>query len=254
VTLEVSGIAGGFGDIQVLREVSVAASAGSLTVVLGRNGAGKSSLLNAIAGLLPTVTAGSITLDGKDLRHLPPYDRVAAGLAFVQEGKRVFHRRSVEDNLVIGGHTLPHPRLGLRRGPHMRDALAQAYQRFPMLAERRHVPAGKLSGGQQQMLAIAQALMPGPRALLLDEPSAGLAPSIVVEVFALIAELRKEGLAILLVEQVVEQALAVADEVVVLEGGRVVASGDVHAFDDAAVVRDLYLGRNEQMRKAPPTP
>jgi branched-chain amino acid transport system ATP-binding protein len=254
VTLEATGVTGGYGDIVVLRELSVAASAGTITAVLGRNGAGKTSLLSAIAGLLPTVSEGIMTLDGVDLRHMTAYDRTGAGLGFVQEGKRIFQRRTVEENLVIGGHTLRHPLLGLRRGPQVKAGLEKAYERFPMLASRRTMPAGKMSGGQQQMLAIAQALMASPKALMLDEPSAGLAPSIVADVFALVAELKRDGLAVLLVEQVIEQALAIADEVVVLEGGRVVAKGPVSAFDDAAVVRDLYLGRHEKMEKAPPAP
>jgi len=254
MSLEVQGLSGGYGDIQVLRDVSVATSSGTITVVLGRNGAGKTSLLSAIAGLLPTVSSGHITLEGVDLRRMTPYDRIARGLAFVQEGKRVFHRRTVEENLVIGGQTMPHPLLGLRRGSRIQAAIEEAYERFPMLAERRHTPAGKMSGGQQQMLAIAQALMPGPKVLMLDEPSAGLAPSIAADVFALVTRLKGDGLAVLLVEQVVEQALAIADEVMVLEGGRVVARGPVSAFDDAAVVRDLYLGRHERMTESPPGP
>jgi branched-chain amino acid transport system ATP-binding protein len=241
VTLNVSGLTGGYGDVQVLWGIDVSVDRHHVTAVLGRNGAGKTSLLNAIAGLLPTVSRGSVTLDGRDISGLPPYDRVRAGLAFVQEGKRIFRRRTVEENLLLGGYATKRPFHRALRD--LRAPLELAYARFPMLAARRKTPSGGLSGGQQQMLAIAQALMPGPQVLLLDEPSAGLAPAIAAEVFALVDRLKGEGLAILLVEQTVEQALAVADHVAVLETGRVVADGPVGTFDDAAMVRDLYLGR-----------
>lgn len=241
MTLEAVDLVGGYGDLRVLWGVSVAAEAGAVTVVLGRNGAGKTSLLNAIAGFLPVVESGRVSLDGSDISRMPPYGRTRAGLGFVQEGKRIFRRRSVQENLLVGAYPLRRPLIGT--GPAVRAALEQAYTRFPVLAERRRTPAGSLSGGQQQMLAIAQALMPGPRVLLLDEPSAGLAPGVAREVFAMVRRLRDEGLAVVLVEQVVEQALAAADRVVVIEGGRVAASGPVSEFDDAAVVRDIYLGR-----------
>jgi branched-chain amino acid transport system ATP-binding protein len=244
--LQVTGLAGGYGDIQVLWGIDAGVDRGHLTAVLGRNGAGKTSLLNAIAGILPDVMSGTVTLDGRPLGGMPPYHRIRAGLAFVQEGKRIFRRRSVEENLLLGGYTAKRRLQPARR--ELRAALDEAYERFPMLADRRKAAAGGLSGGQQQMLAIAQALMPGPQVLLLDEPSAGLAPSIAAEVFALVARLKESGLAVLLVEQTIEQALAIADDVVVLESGRVVASGPVSAFDDTTVVRDLYLGRSDVTR------
>jgi branched-chain amino acid transport system ATP-binding protein len=239
--LNVSNLAGGYGDVQVLWGLGVSVARGQLAAVLGRNGAGKTSLLNAIGGLLPSVTQGSVTLDGREISGLPPYDRVRAGLAFVQEGKRIFKRRTVEENLLLGGYSNKRPFHRAIRD--LRAPLAVAYDRFPMLAERRRAAAGGLSGGQQQMLAIAQALMPGPCVLLLDEPSAGLAPAMAAEVFALVARLKDDGLAILLVEQTIEQALAICDHVAVLESGRVVAEGPVSDFDDAAIVRDVYLGR-----------
>ncbi len=241
--LEASEIVGGYGDLRVLWGVSVAAEAGRVTTVLGRNGAGKTSLLKAIAGFLPAVESGTVRLDGRTISRASPDARVRAGLAFVQEGKRIFRQRTVEENLLLGGYTLRRPLFGL--GAPMRAALDRAYGRFPMLAERRHAAAGGLSGGQQQMLAIAQALMAGPSVVLLDEPSAGLAPAISREVFAMIGALKAEGLAVVLVEQVVDQALAVADDVVVIESGRVAAAGPVNQFDDADVVRDVYLGRKE---------
>jgi branched-chain amino acid transport system ATP-binding protein len=239
--LAATDLVGGYGDLRVLWRVSVAARQGEITVVLGRNGAGKSSLLKAIAGFLPSVESGSVVVAGRDITGMAPYHRTRNGLAFVQEGKRIFRRRSVEENLLLGGYTLKRPFFGT--GPVMREALDSAYARFPLLAERRKSPAGGLSGGQQQMLAIAQALMPSPRILLLDEPSAGLAPAISRDVFTMVAGLKSEGLAIVLVEQVIEQALAIADSVVVMESGRVAASGPVTGFDDAAVVREVYMGR-----------
>jgi branched-chain amino acid transport system ATP-binding protein len=240
-TLAVDKIVGGYGDLRVLWDVSVAARQGQVTVVLGRNGAGKSSLLKAITGFLPSIDSGSVVLDGRNITKMAPYDRTRSGVAFVQEGKRIFRQRTVEENLLLGGYTLKRPLFG--RGQAMRDALDRAYSRFPILAERRRSVAGGLSGGQQQMLAIAQALMPDPKVLLLDEPSAGLAPAISRDVFAMVAGLKGEGLAVVLVEQVVEQALEVADTVVVMESGRVVTAGPVSDFDDAAVVREVYIGR-----------
>ena len=247
--LEATDIAGGYGDIQVLWGLSVAASKGHVTAVLGRNGAGKTSLLNAIAGLLPTVKGGTVTIGDRNVSSLPPYDRVRAGLAYVQEGKRIFRRRTVEENLLIGGYSMRRRFRPTTRA--LKPALDQAYDRFPVLAERRKALAGGLSGGQQQMLAIAQALLPSPSVLLLDEPSAGLAPGIAARVFSMIDELKREGLAILLVEQVVEQALTIADDVAVLESGRVVAAGPVGEFDDSTMVRDLYLGKKEPLRRDP---
>ena len=244
--LTVTDVAGGYGDIQVLWGLSVSVEKGHITAVLGRNGAGKTSLLNAIAGFLPNIVRGTVSLDGRDISGIPPYDRIRAGLGFVQEGKRIFRRRTTEENLLIGGYSTRRPLRPAKR--ELRDALDHAYARFPMLATRRKAVAGSLSGGQQQMLAIAQAMMAGPRVLLLDEPSAGLAPGVSADVFAMVAGLKRDGLAILLVEQVVEQALSIADDVAVMESGRIVASGRVSEFDDAAMVRDLYLGRHDAMK------
>jgi branched-chain amino acid transport system ATP-binding protein len=237
--LRVTGLEGGYGDIRVLWGVDLQVRPGKLTAVLGRNGAGKTSLLDAVSGLLPSVSAGSVLLNGGDVSRAPTAQRVRAGLGYVQQNKQVFKKRTVEENLLIGGYTLPGR--GLRSAPR-REALAKAYERFPMLADRRSQLAGGLSGGQQQMLAIAQALMPDPKLLMLDEPSAGLAPAITVEVFQLISRMRDEQLSILLVEQVVDDALAIADDVVVLESGRVAASGPIERFNDNAIVREIYLG------------
>lgn len=241
--LEVKGLCGGYGDITVLRDVELSVGSEQVTTVLGRNGAGKTSLLDAVAGLLPDVTGGQIVLEGSDVTGMPTPRRISRGLAYVQENKQIFRQRTVEENLLIGGFLLEGRRL---RNPRRRAALEAAYDRFPQLGDRRDQLAGGLSGGQQQMLAIAQALMPEPRLLMLDEPSAGLAPSIAAEVFALISRVAASDLSVLLVEQVVEEAMAVSDRIVVLESGRVAASGPVDQFEDSSVVAEIYLGNNTE--------
>jgi branched-chain amino acid transport system ATP-binding protein len=240
--LTIDGLTASYGDIRVLTNVSCSVAAGSVTAVLGRNGAGKTSLLNCIAGLPPRISAGRVLFDGHDIAGISPDRRVRGGLAYVQEGKRVFSSRTVEENLLLGAFTIGTP-LRLRTSA-VRAALARAYDQFPMLAERRRSPAGRLSGGQQQMLAIAQALMPEPRVLLLDEPSAGLAPAVWKEVFETVSTLRRNGLAVLLVEQVVEPVLGIADRVLILGEGRVMADGVTNDFREAAVVREVYFAKD----------
>jgi branched-chain amino acid transport system ATP-binding protein len=234
--LVVDGLASGYGDLQVLWNVSLQVDAGQISVLLGRNGAGKTTTLRAIAGL-NRVTAGSITLGGADLKQVAAHARVKRGIGLVQEGKRIFRRRTVHENLLLGGYVL-----GLGRKK-LKDRCEQNYERFPMLRGRAGTVAGTLSGGQQQMLAIAQALMADPTVLMLDEPSAGLAPSVVNEVFDIISNLRTEGLGVLLVEQAVEEAMRVADRYAVLDVGRVVVSGTAGEAGDASVIREAYLGR-----------
>lgn len=239
--LEAKGINGGYGDITVLWDVDIRVRPGKVTAILGRNGAGKTSLLDAIAGVLPTVSSDKISLGGDEIGSWSTPRRIAHGLAYVQENKQIFRQRTVEENLLIGGFLL---KGGTLRSAERRRALDRAYDRFPILAERRKHSAGALSGGQQQMLAIAQALMPEPRLLMLDEPSAGLAPAIAAEVFDLVATMRDADLSILLVEQVVEEAMAVADDIVVLESGRIAVAGPIEDFSDSALVREVYLGKN----------
>ncbi len=217
--LVVDGLASGYGDLQVLWNVSLNVEAGSISVLLGRNGAGKTTTLRTIAGL-NRVTAGSITMRGEKLTQLAPHARTRRGIGLVQEGKRIFRRRTVHENLLLGGYVL-----GLSRKK-LSARCDQNYDRFPMLRGRAATTAGTLSGGQQQMLAIAQALMADPAVLMLDEPSAGLAPSVVTDVFDTISALRAEGLGVLLVEQAVEDALRVADRFAVLDVGRIVVSGN----------------------------
>lgn len=235
--LTIAGLSTGYGQIQVIRDLSLECPAGQITAVLGRNGAGKTTLLSAVAGLLSST--GEIAFDGAPISG-PAYLRARAGVAMVQEGKRVFRARTVEENLRIGGYV--HRR---QRG-YLAEGIAAAYARFPILGEKRHLAAGLLSGGQQQMLAIAQALMLRPKVLLLDEPSAGLAPAIVQEVFREVARLRDEGLCVVLVEQLVDNSLAIADRVAVLDQGRVVLQNTVAEVTDWSIFRDIYLGEGSR--------
>jgi branched-chain amino acid transport system ATP-binding protein len=241
--LEIDRLSAGYGDLRAVWDLSLSVYRGQTTLLLGRNGAGKTTSLMACAGLVD-VMGGTIRFQGGDLGGSRPYARTARGLAFVQEGKRVFKNRTVEENLLIGGWTIRRHRRKLRA------ALAQAFDRFPALRERRNHRAGALSGGQQQMLAIAQALMPEPAVLMLDEPSAGLAPVIVREVLALLGQLTAEGLGILLVEQLVDEALRVADHVTIIEHGRGVISGAPSDID-VATIRDVYLGDAAIIGKEP---
>jgi branched-chain amino acid transport system ATP-binding protein len=234
--LEVHGLGTGYGDLRVVWDVSFSVAPGRVTALLGRNGAGKTTTLRAIAGL-NRVTAGRIRYRGADITRLSVHRRVKQGIALVQEGKRIFHRRTVEENLLIGGYSL-----GIRRGK-LGAELARVYEVFPALAPRAKTVAGQLSGGQQQMVAIGQALMAKPALLMLDEPSGGLAPSIVGEVMAAVAALKAGGLGIVLVEQAVEAAVAVADDVVVLDIGRVVLSRPATEVDDIDILREAYFGR-----------
>lgn len=233
--LTIQNLAAGYGDLRAVWDVSLEVRGGRINALLGANGAGKSTTLLAVLGL-SRVMSGSIELAGRDLRSLPPYDRAKLGIGFVQEGKRLFRQRTVEQNLMLGGWTIPRP-----RRQRLRAAIAQAYDRFPVLADRRHELAGSLSGGQQQMLAIAQALIPEPRVLMLDEPSAGLAPIVLSEVLAVVSGLRAEGIGILLVEQLVDAALEVADHVTVISRGRMAWSGPRAAISDRQEILDAYL-------------
>lgn len=234
--LVVDQLTTGYGDLRVIWSVSVTATPGRLTAVLGRNGAGKTTLLRAVAGL-NRLQGGTIRFDGADITNEPVHKRIRRGIGLVQENKRIFRRRTVEENLLLGGYTLR------TRGKRLRAELDRICEIFPVLGRRAGAAAGDLSGGQQQMLAIGQALMARPRLLMLDEPSAGLAPAIVSEVMAAVGALKETGLAILLVEQAVEAAMSVADHVTVLDVGRVVVDSAASAIDDMAVLRDAYFGR-----------
>ncbi|NEC26387.1 ABC transporter ATP-binding protein [Streptomyces sp. SID8111] len=223
VTLSAEGLRAGYGDLVAVWDTDLTVHRGGITGLLGRNGAGKSTVFRALAGLSPA-QRGAVRWKGEEITHLPPYRRSALGLAVVQEGKRVFRQRTIEENLLLGGFST---RLGRRA---LRERARSVYARFPVLADRRHEPAGGLSGGQQQMLAIGQALMSEPEVILLDEPSAGLAPSVVAEVLDVVQQLgRDEGLGVLLIEQDVDLVAGLVDTVTVLELGRVVYHGEPSA-------------------------
>lgn len=217
VLLEVAGLQTGYGDLTVVRDVSLTVRAGEITVLLGRNGAGKTTTLRAITGL-NKVSGGTVSYLGEQLTDAP-HKRVARGISYVQEGKKVFRELTIEQNLVLGGFS---------RGMRKRALISSAeeiYQLFPILGSKRALPAASMSGGQQQMLAIGQALMAKPKLLILDEPSQGLAPVIVKEVMERVHELKNTGIGILLVEQAVQESVAIADEVTVIEMGRTTLAG-----------------------------
>ncbi len=232
--LEVKELDVAYGEKPALREVEMRVGDGECVSVLGANGAGKSTLLRSISGLLKP-RRGSITLDGRRLDQAAAYDIAALGIAHVPEGRRVLPDMTVEENLELGAF-LPVPRK--RR----QESLAWVYEVFPRLKERRRQRGGTLSGGEQQMLAIGRGLMLRPRVLMLDEPSLGLAPVIVDITFEKIAEVRRQGIAILLVEQNVQRALGLTDRGYVLEQGRVVLQGSSRDLLENPHVKVAYLG------------
>ena len=232
--LSIKGLATSYGQIEALHDIDVRINSGEIVSLVGANGAGKSTLLMTISGLQPT-DRGSITFEGKDLAKVSADQRVANGIVQVPEGRQVFKDLSVHDNLLLGAYT---------RGktPEVMDDLERMYTRFPILRQKRHNLAGELSGGQQQMLAMGRALMAKPRLLLLDEPSMGLAPLIIEEIFNIVKELKEEGITIFLVEQNASQALALADRGYVLETGRVVIEGTGRELLSNEKEREAYLG------------
>jgi branched-chain amino acid transport system ATP-binding protein len=233
-TLATEDVVAGYGGAPVLQGVSVLAAAGTITAVLGANGAGKTTLLRTIGGVI-RAARGRILLNDVNLAGRHPEDVARAGVAHVPEGQGVITELTIEENLRLGALLLP---AAARAG-----ALADAYQRFPVLAERRRRAAGTLSGGQRQILVIARALMAAPRVLLLDEPSLGLAPQMVAQVMDLVRSLRDEtGLTVLLVEQNARSALAIADKGIVLNLGMVVAEADASALAGDEALRRHYLG------------
>ena len=214
--LKVENINVYYGAIHAIKNVSFEVNDGEIVTLIGANGAGKSTTLQTVSGLLHSHT-GSIEFMGKSLAGIPPHKVVSLGLAHVPEGRRVFLRMSVEENLEMGAYTRP--------GSEIADGIADIYQRFPRLKERRKQVAGTLSGGEQQMLAMGRAMMSKPRLLMLDEPSMGLAPILVEQIFDIIQELNRAGTTILLVEQNAQMALSIAHRGYVLETGKIVATG-----------------------------
>jgi len=232
--LEARDLAVGYGGAPAISGVSIEVDEAEIVSVIGPNGAGKSTLINAIAGLLRP-ERGSLRFAGVDLGAVPSHQVCEQGIALVPEGRRLFPGMSVEENLDIGCYR-PGARKLRERG------FERAYALFPVLRERRHQLAGTLSGGQQQMVAIARALMAQPRLLLLDEPSLGLAPTVVSEMFRVIRVIQQEGMAILLVEQNVGQAMEIADRAYVLEEGEIVASGLPQELLAQSRIKEAYLG------------
>jgi branched-chain amino acid transport system ATP-binding protein len=231
--LEVRGLSGGYGGVKVLRDIAMTVGAGEIVTVLGSNGVGKTTLNLALSGLLPQRT-GEIRFNGARIDEAAPAAIVAAGLIHVPEGRKVFPNMSVRENLELGSYR--------RGGARRRENLARVFSTFPRLAERARQTAGTLSGGEQQMLAIGRGLMAEPRLLVLDEPSLGLSPLLVEEMFALIGRLNAEGLAILLVEQNVVQSLELASRAYILENGVFALEGPAQALAADPRLRQAYLG------------
>lgn len=233
--LDVEKLRAGYGSINVLWDVDITAAPGQTTTIVGPNGAGKTTLLKAIMGLVPT-TSGDIRLGEKSIANGKTWDLVARGQVMIPEGRMVFPDMSVHDNLLMGAFP-KHARA------HSKETLAYVNDLFPRLAERRNQLAGTLSGGEAQMLAMARGLMEQPEILLIDEPSLGLAPVIVDEIFRIIETLREKNMTIVLVEQNTNRALAVADHVYVMRAGRVVLSGPGSEID-LGHLHDLYFARD----------
>ena len=232
--LAVDGLESGYGEVQILWGASLRLAPGKLTTVLGSNGAGKTTLLRAVMGLLPA-WKGSVRFDDRDVTRLSAHEKAELGMALVPEGRQLFSTMSVVDNLEMGA-TPGRARAELTR------SLDQVYGLFPRLAERRAQLAATLSGGEQQMLAIARGLMAKPKVLMFDEPSLGLSPLFTMNLFEIIRRLKREGLTMLLVEQNVQMALAVSDYAYVLSRGKVEIEGDAREVRGMESVRKAYLG------------
>ncbi|RZJ07634.1 MAG: ABC transporter ATP-binding protein [Acidovorax sp.] len=229
--LTVQGLTTGYNGFQVLQDLSLEAQPG-ITVIVGPNGAGKTTLLKALAGLLPR--QGAVLLDGQAVPAMNATACVQRGLALVAEGRQLFPQMTVTENLELGGWLVP--------SRARTERLHQAFEDFPRLKERAQQLAGTMSGGEQQMVAVARAMMSGPRLLMLDEPSLGLAPRMVDELLAIVQRIAAQGVTVLMVEQNVRKALQVAQRGYVLERGRIVASGDAVTLLQSDVVRQAYLG------------
>jgi branched-chain amino acid transport system ATP-binding protein len=231
--LVVDNLSSRYGRIEVLHGLSLEVKQGEIVTLVGSNGAGKTTLLRAISGVQP-MSGGSVKFLGQPLDRLAPHVRVAQGIVQVPEGRQVFSPLSVEDNLKLGAWS--------RKDGEVATDIEGVYATFPVLKEKRHLPAGALSGGQQQMLAMGRALMARPKLILLDEPSMGLAPILVDQIFAIIGGLKRQGITVLLVEQNAYAALAIADRGYVIETGRISHTGTGRDLLNDARVRTAYLG------------
>lgn len=232
--LSLKDVVGGYGEVQIIHGVSLNVREGSVTALLGANGAGKTTIMLMLAGVLP-VTQGEVLFDGKSMGAQRGHQRVNAGMVLVPEGRRVFPNLSVEENLRLGG-IVPAAR------PTWKQRIEEMYELFPRLRERRSQAAGTLSGGEQQMLAIARGLMARPKLLLLDEPTLGLAPIMAQLVFDTIRSLNKNGLSILIAEQDTRNTLNLADEAYVVENGRITLHGSSDNLKNDPRVKEAYLG------------
>jgi branched-chain amino acid transport system ATP-binding protein len=232
--LEIQDLTVAYGQMEAVRSISFTVRAGTIETLIGPNGAGKTTILNTISGVVPA-QSGRILFDGRDITRLSAYRRVSAGLVQVPEGRQVLAGMTIRENLELGGYRRPHRE--------MLQDIARMEERFPILRERSNMLAGTLSGGEQQMLAIARGLMARPKLLLLDEPSLGLSPKMVQTVFDIIQQLHAEGLTILLVEQNAHLALAVSDHGHVVENGKIVLEGLAEALQNDQTVISTYLGQ-----------
>ena len=232
--LEVRDLEVNYGSINAIKKISFDVNEGEVIALIGANGAGKTTTLHTITGLL-RAKSGSVMFEGKELLKTPPHKIVEMGMAHVPEGRRIFQQLTVYKNLTLGAFTRKD------KGA-IEESLSMVYSKFPRLEERKKQIAGTLSGGEQQMLAMGRALMSRPKIVLMDEPSMGLSPLLVAEVFKIIEEIRKSGTTVLLVEQNAKTALEIADRAYVLETGRIVLSGDAHELMNNDSVKKAYLG------------
>ena len=234
--LEVEGLGVNYGHIEAIREITFSVQEGTVATLIGANGAGKSTTLKTISGLRK-VRTGKVVFDGKDITHLPPYERVLLGISQSPEGRGIFPGMTVRENLDIGGYVRKD-----RKTAAFREDFDRVFTLFPRLSERVGQVAGTMSGGEQQMLAIGRALMARPRLLLLDEPSMGLAPKLIQQIFAIVSEINQQGTTVLLVEQNAAQALKRADTAHILETGEIVRSGTGAELAGDDSVKAAYLG------------
>lgn len=231
--LEARQLSAGYGTLEIIRGIDIRVLKGQLTVIVGPNGAGKTTLMRALSGILP-VRSGSVVLDGDAVESLSVARRVASGLVLVPEGRHLFAQMTVEENLELGGYLLA--------ASERRRMLGEVLALFPRLAERRLQLAGTMSGGEQQMVAVGRAMMGKPRCMLLDEPSLGLAPKMVAELFRMLRQICDQGTGVLLVEQNVRQALSVCDHAYILEQGQIVTEGPGQELLQGERIRKSYLG------------
>ena len=232
--LQIKNLSVSYGAIEAVKNISLTVNDGEIVSLIGANGAGKTTTLHTITGLTPAVS-GEVLFNGVDLLKTPNNKILTLGMAHIPEGRHVFTRMSVQENLEMGAFSL-------KDRSHMTDDLAMVFDMFPRLKERRNQKAGTLSGGEQQMLAMGRALMSHPNTILMDEPSMGLSPKLVKEIFAIIRKLHDQGITVLLVEQNANMALSIADRAYVLETGRITMEGDAKELMDNEQVRKAYLG------------